>query len=126
MKKILIIEDEGVMNKLLREEFKERGFEVEYATDGKQGLELIKNKKADVILLDIILPKMDGFEILEKLKEEKIKTSPIILLTNLSEIGDIQRALDLGAKTYLLKADYQLKEIADKVETILKKANEAK
>ncbi len=126
MKKILIIEDEGVMNKLLREEFKERGFEVEYATDGKQGLELIKNKKADVILLDIVLPKMDGFEILEKLKEEKIKTSPIILLTNLSEIGDIQRALDLGAKTYLLKADYQLKEIADKVEMILKEADEVK
>lgn len=119
MKKILIIEDEAVMNKLLRESFKEDGFEVGYATDGERGLELIKSEKADVILLDIILPKMDGFEILKNLKENKIKTAPIILLTNLSEVADIQKALDLGARTYLLKSDYQLKEIVKKVKDLI-------
>lgn len=123
-KKIIIIEDEAIMNKMLRDSFKEAGFDVEYAVDGENGLALIKKGPADAVLLDIILPKMDGFEILENLKENKIETGPIILLTNLSEMKSVQKALDLGAKTYLLKADYQLDEIVQKIKDIIEKEKE--
>jgi len=119
MKKILIIEDESSMRNSLEEFFSEEGFEVTTAMDGESGYEMIRSKKFDVILLDIILPRMDGFEILNKIKEEEVEHAPIVLLTNLGEAENIQKALDLGATTYLIKSDYQLKEIIDKVNAVI-------
>jgi two-component system chemotaxis sensor kinase CheA len=119
MKKILIIEDESSMRNSLEEFFSEEGFEVTTAMDGASGYEMIRSKKFDVILLDIILPRMDGFEILNKIKEEGLEHAPIVLLTNLGEAENIQKALDLGATTYLIKSDYQLREIIDKVNAVI-------
>ncbi len=92
------------------------GYEMISALDGKTGLQLVKEKKPDLILLDLVLPKMHGFDVFKKLKEdEETKNIPIIVLTNLEEIGDIEKALELGATTYLVKAQYTLGEVVEKI-----------
>ena len=94
------------------------------ALDGEIGLRLANppdgGKKPDLILLDLILPKIHGFEVLKKLKEtEETKSIPIIVLTNLEEIEDVDKALELGAKTYLVKASYSLEEVVRKIKKSL-------
>lgn len=116
MKKILFIEDESAIQKTFGEILQQEGYEMISALDGEIGLRLAKMKKPDLILLDLILPKMNGFEVLKKLKEEEgTKNIPVIVLTNLEGMEDIDKALELGAKTYLVKAQYSLDEILEKV-----------
>ena len=120
MKKILFIEDESALQKTLSDYLKKEGYEVISALDGESGLRLAQTQKPDLILLDLILPKMDGFEVLRKLMENpETKEIPVIILTNLERMEDIGRALELGAKTYLVKANYTLKEVAEKVKKVL-------
>lgn len=122
MKKILFIEDESALQKTLGEVLKQEGFEVISAFDGMAGLELAKTQKPDLILLDLILPKMDGFKVLEELKkDEKTKEIPVIVLTNLEGIADVERAIQLGANTYLVKAQYTLEEVSEKIKRALEK-----
>ena len=117
MKTILFIEDEAAAQKALSEVLKGQGYQVVNALDGELGVKLAKAKKPDLILLDLILPKMDGFEVLGKLKaDEDTRDIPIIILTNLERMEDVEKALELGAKTYLTKANYSLSEVVDKVE----------
>lgn len=118
-KKILIIEDEATLQKALNDVLAQEGYEVLGALDGASGLDLAKKEKPDLILLDIILPKIDGFDVLKGLKEGGSKI-PVIVLTNLSDINDIQKALDLGATTYLIKADFHLEDVLKKVKEVLK------
>ena len=119
-KKILVIEDEATLQKALNEVLSEEGYEVISSLDGLKGLELAKKETPDLILLDIILPKMDGFEVLKRIKEDdKISEIPVIILTNLSDINDIQKALDLGATTYLVKADFHLEDVLKKIKKVL-------
>ena len=117
-KKILVIEDEATLQKALNDVLLQEGFEVSSASDGITGLEIAKKENPDLILLDIILPKMDGFEVLAKLKADDENT-PVVILTNLSDVNDVQKALDLGATTYLVKADYHLNEVIQKIKEIL-------
>ena len=120
MKKILFVEDESALQKTFGDILKKEGYEVISALDGGTGLKLAKSKKPDLILLDLILPKMNGFEVLEKLKESPgTKDIPVIILTNIGRMEDIGRALELGAKTYLVKADYTLEEVVKKVKQAL-------
>jgi len=120
MKKILFIEDEYTLQKTFGEILKPEGYEVIPALDGEMGLRLAKNKKPDLILLDLILPKVNGFEVLKKLKAEvETKDIPVIVLTNLEGIGDIDKAIELGATTYLIKADYSLEEVVEKIKKAL-------
>jgi DNA-binding response OmpR family regulator len=120
-KKILVIEDEATLQQALTEYLSEEKFEVISALDGEKGLELSASASPDLILLDIILPKMDGFEILEKIKHnEKTKNIPVILLTNLESVEDIQRAFEKGATTYLVKADFKLEDVVNKIKETLK------
>jgi len=120
MKKILFIEDESALQKTLSDYLKKEGYEVISALDGESGLRLAQTQKPDLILLDLILPKMDGFEVLRKLMENpETKEIPVIILTNLERMEDIGRALELGAKTYLVKANYTLKEVTEKVKKAL-------
>lgn len=118
-KKILVVEDEATLQKALNDVLAQEGYEVLSALDGAAGLNLAKKENPDLILLDIILPKMDGFDVLRGLKEENYKI-PVIVLTNLSDINDIQKALDLGATTYLVKADFHLEDVLKKVKEVLK------
>lgn len=121
-KKILIVEDDAVLQKVLSEYLAGEGFEIASALDGEVGLEMVKTSKPDLILLDIILPKKDGYEVLKEVKSDPATNHiPIILLTNLDSISDVERALELGATTYLVKADYKLEEVASKVKEILGK-----
>lgn len=120
MKKILFIEDEFTLQKTMGEFLEKEGYKVIHALDGEIGLKLAKKEKPDLILLDLILPKLNGFEVLRKLKEtEETKDMPIIVLTNLGEIGDIEKGLALGATTYLVKADQDLDEVLLKIKRTL-------
>jgi len=116
MKKILFIEDESTLQKTLGTVLTKEGYQVVSALDGEIGFRMAKKEKPDLILLDLILPKMDGFDVLKSIKaEETIKEIPIIVLTNLESMEDIQKALDLGAATYLVKANYSLEEVLEKI-----------
>jgi len=120
MKKILFIEDESTLQKTFGEILKQEGYEMISALDGEIGLRLAKAKKPDLILLDLILPKVHGFEVLKKLKEDKeTKDIPVIVLTNLEGIGDVDKAIELGATTYLVKANYSLEEVIEKIKKAL-------
>lgn len=119
-KTILFIEDESALQTTFSNMLTKHGYEMIKAMDGRTGLYLAKEKKPDLILLDLILPKMDGFGVLRGLKEgEETKDIPVIILTNLENTGDVQRALEMGAMTYLTKANYTLTEILEKIEKIL-------
>lgn len=120
MKKILFIEDESALQKTFGEILKQEGYEMTSALNGEVGLRLAKTQKPDLILLDLILPRVHGFEVLKKLKEDKeTKDIPVIVLTNLEGIGDIDKALELGATTYLVKAQYSLEEVVEKIKKAL-------
>lgn len=120
MKKILFIEDELALQKTFGDILKSKSYEVIKALDGESGLRLAKGERPDLILLDLILPKMDGFEVLKGLKaSEETKDIPVIILTNLEETEDIQKALELGATTYLVKSSYTLEEVVKKIEKAL-------
>jgi len=97
------------------------GYEIISALDGEIGLRLAKTKKPDLILLDLILPKVHGFEVLEQLKgDEKTKDIPVIILTNLEKMEDVEKAIKMGATTYLVKSNYNLEEVTDKIKNALK------
>jgi DNA-binding response OmpR family regulator len=120
MKKILIIEDEQALQKTLTSKLESEGYKVFTSLNGIEGLEIAKKEKPTLIILDLILPKKNGFEVLEGLKiDEDTKEIPVIVLTNLENMGDIQKVIDLGATTYLVKANYELNEILEKIKKIL-------
>ncbi|MBI2643908.1 MAG: response regulator [Candidatus Wildermuthbacteria bacterium] len=120
MKTILFVEDESALQKTFEDTLKEQGYSVIHALDGETGLRLAKEKNPDLVLLDLILPKMSGFEVLEELKQDKAtKHIPVIILTNLEDMQNVQKAVDLGATTYLLKSSYRLEEIVSKVKQAL-------
>lgn len=120
MKKILFIEDERALQKTFGDVLSQEGYEMVSALDGQIGLRLAKIKKPDLILLDLILPKVNGFEVLRELKSSpETKDVPVIVLTNLEQTGDVEKALGLGAKTYLVKASYSLEEVVEKIKKAL-------
>jgi len=120
-KKILIVEDEASLNKALTEYLVSEGFEVASALDGERGLEMALREKPDLILLDVILPKKDGYEVLDNIrKDDKTRKMPVIMLTNLESQDDIMKAMEKGASTYLVKSDYKLEEVAKKIKETLK------
>lgn len=121
MKVVLLIEDEPTLQKTLGTALTQEGYDVKSATDGETGLHLARETKPDIILLDLILPKMDGFEVLEELKKSAdTKDIPVIILTNLENTQDIEKALGLGATNYLVKANYDLKGVIEKVKDNIK------
>jgi len=120
-KKLLIIEDDLVLQRALQEFLSAEGFDVQCASDGEVGASKALSEDPDLILLDIVLPKKDGYAVLTEVRSsENAKHIPIVLLTNLGSISDVEKALELGATTYLVKADYKLEEITAKIKDILK------
>ena len=121
MSKILFIEDEISLQTTLGGALKEAGFEIENAYDGEAGLKAAQTSKPDLILLDLILPKMDGFQVLKDLKSgSETKDIPVIVLTNLESADDVGKVIALGATTYLVKSNYELGDIVEKIKEILK------
>ena len=120
MKKILLVEDESAIQKTFGDVLTQEGYETLSALDGELGLELAKKEKPDLILLDLMLPKMRGFEVLKALKGDPgTKNIPVIVLTNLEATGDIEKALEAGATTYLVKANYSLDEVVQRIKKTL-------
>lgn len=120
MAKILFVEDEQALQKTLCEALRGHDYEVLSAFNGEEGLKMAQAHKPELILLDLILPKKDGFEVLAALKADpETKAIPVVVLTNLEGVGDVDRALELGATTYLVKANYNLDDVIAKVRKAL-------
>lgn len=116
MAKILIIEDDKFYSKIYRKKFEVEGFQVETATDGEDGLTKMKSFQPDVVMLDIMMPKLDGFDVLEKVKADpQISHLPIIMMTNLSTQEDIDKALKNGAISYIVKSDFTPSQVVNHV-----------
>lgn len=118
--KIVFIEDEEITSKIVGEELTEAGFNVVKAFDGKAGLELIKTEAPDLVLLDIMMPKMQGFEVLEAAKKDpKTKDIPVIILSVLSDDENIKKGMDMGARDYIIKSKHAVAEIPNKIRAFL-------
>ena len=118
---ILIVEDENYLRDLYIDIFKQDGFEVDTAKDGNEAYDKMSHNEYDLILLDIILPGMDGMQVLDKLaKEKKVTLTNVVLLTNLSQDLVIAKALDYGVRGYLIKSDYTPEELLKEVRSFLK------
>lgn len=118
-KKVLIIEDDKFLRSLIGKKLTNRGYETIEAVDGEDGAKKIKEERPDVILLDLILPGIDGFEVLSRAKKDKTtKSIPILVLSNLGQREDVEKALNLGAEDYLIKAHFTPREIVQKIESI--------
>jgi len=121
-KKILIIEDDEFLSDMYQTKFNAEGYEVTSAMDGEEGLRVLENddNKPALILLDIVMPKMDGIEVLEKIKKmENVKNIPVIMLTNLGQKEEIDKAMEKGAANYLIKANYTPSEIVERVKDMM-------
>jgi len=117
---VLLVEDDEFLANIYKTKFEMEGFKVSIADNGESGLADAKKKAPDVILLDILLPKMDGFAVLEKLKgDAELKKIPVILLTNLGQKEDVDKGLKLGASDYLIKAHFMPAETVEKVKKVL-------
>jgi len=116
MKKILLVEDEEIMIGLLQRKLTQEGYEISVARDGEEGLKTMKEIKPDLILLDIIMPKMGGLEVMEEMaKDEGIKDIPVIVISNSGQPVELDRAQKLGAKDWLIKTEFDPQEVVDKV-----------
>lgn len=123
--KILIIDDDPFILDMYVLKFKEHGFLVETATDGKEGLKKIKELAPDVVLLDVVMPLMDGFDVLRELKKETPPpAAKVILLTNLGQKEDVERGMQLGAHDYVIKAHFTPSEVVEKAKNVLRKQKE--
>lgn len=122
MKKILVIEDELNLRKSIEDILSSEGYTVFTASDGEEGLQRAVSETPDLVLLDLILPKKDGFSVLKELRENDVTAKiPVIVLSNLGEMEDVGRVLELGANRYLVKTDYKLAEVVEKVKETLDK-----
>ena len=116
MKKVLVVEDDRFLSTALTAKFKTAGFETRVAHDGLEALEVVKDFMPDIILLDLVMPRLDGFGVLEKLKDdEKLKHIPVIVASNLGQGEDIQRSKELGASDYIIKTNLSLQQLVEMV-----------
>ena len=116
MKKILLVEDEEIMINLLQRKLTKEGYEVSVARDGEEGLKLMREVKPALILLDIVMPKMGGFEVMEEMaKEPELKKIPVIVISNSGQPVELDRAQKLGAKDWLIKTEFDPQEVIEKV-----------
>ena len=115
-KKILLVEDEEIMIDLLQRKLTREGYEISVARDGIEGLEKMRKTKPDLVLLDIIMPNMGGFEVMEEMaKEKELKKIPVIIIYNSGQPVELDRAKKLGAKDWLIKTEFDPQEVIDKV-----------
>ncbi len=119
-KKLLIVEDNESLASVMSDTFNDEGFDVKTAADGEEGLELAKEYKPDVILLDVLMPKMDGLEMLKQLRaEEGGDKILVIALTNSDNSEHVLELMNLGVNDYLTKSDWELDDLVKKVQTRL-------
>lgn len=114
--RVVLVEDEEVLLEVLESKLKKEGYDVFSAKDGVAGLDLVGAIRPDIILLDLVMPRMDGFEVLEHLqKDPELSKIPVIIISNSGQEVEIDRALALGVKDYLVKAEFDPQEVLDKI-----------
>jgi CheY-like chemotaxis protein len=115
-KKILLIEDEKIMIGLLEKKLTREGYDVSVAENGEEGLEMMRKLKPDIVLLDIIMPKMGGFEVMEEMnKDPELKKIPIVIISNSGQPIELGKARELGARDWLIKTEFDPQEVLEKV-----------
>jgi DNA-binding response OmpR family regulator len=120
-KNILLVEDEPLLSNLLKQRLEKEGLEVVLAHDGEEALKILKTIKPNLILLDLILPKVSGFELMETLKADpQFEKAPIIIISNLGQENDILKGQSLGAIEYFVKAQVSIEELVEQVKKFLK------
>jgi len=120
MKKILLIEDDPFLIDIYVTKFKESGFSVEVANDGESAFRYLEEKKPDLVILDIVLPQIDGWEILRKIKSTPgLKNLKVIILSNLSQKEEVERGINLGSIKYLIKAHYTPSQVVEEIKEII-------
>jgi len=120
MSRILIVEDEEFLSKALKDNFEAEGFSVSTAQNGEVALSQIEKQKPDMVLLDLLLPRKGGFEVLEELKKNPDwSLIPVVVLSNLGGDEQIKRALEMGADDYFVKSQHPIEEVIEKVKAML-------
>jgi DNA-binding response OmpR family regulator len=118
--KILIIEDDRYISKMYQLKLSLDGFDVQVADNGRIGVDKVKEFKPDIILTDILMPEMDGFDVIKTVKaDDDTKTIPILIMSNLGQEDHIQKGLELGALGYIVKSQYTPSKVVDKIKEIL-------
>jgi len=116
MKRILVVEDESLLSELLRKKLADEGYYVFLAKDGEEGLEQIRTQKPDLVLLDIVMPRLNGFEVLERMrKDSSIKDIPVIIISNSGQSTEIEEAKHKGVVDWLIKTEFDPIEVVKKV-----------
>jgi len=120
--KILLIEDDQFIRRICKNGLERSGFNVITAAEGKEGMKKAKEQNPDLILSDLVMPHRNGFETMEQIKKDKqLKDIPIFILSNLGQESDIQKIKELGAVDYLIKSDFKIKEVVEKIKSHLAK-----
>ena len=118
--KILIIEDDRYISKMYQLKLSLDGFDVQVADNGRIGLEKVSQFKPDIILTDILMPEIDGFEVIKSIKSDtELKAIPVLIMSNLGQEDHIQKGLELGALGYIVKSQYTPSKVVDKIKEIL-------
>lgn len=118
---ILLVEDDSFLSSLLKNRFIKEGLNVVHAHDGQEAIDVLKSSKPDVILLDLILPKKSGFEVMETMRQDpQLENAPIIIISNLGQPEDVQRGQELGAVEYFVKAKTSIDDLVNNVLGFLK------
>jgi len=120
MRNLLIIEDDPYVQRVYTRLFEHEDYKFEIASDGEEGLAKVRKFKPALILLDIIMPKKNGLEVLEELKKDpELRDIPVVILTNLDEKETMKKALDLGADSFMIKADFDPEQVKEKIDKYL-------
>jgi two-component system response regulator/two-component system chemotaxis response regulator CheY len=120
MSKVLIVEDDPLISRMYQKIFTFEKFEVDVAANGEEALDKVTLFKPELVLLDVMMPKMNGLQVLEKLKENEVtKNIPVVMLTNLAGQQDAETALAKGAVKYIIKSEYEPKQVVEMVKEVL-------
>ncbi|MCK4525674.1 MAG: response regulator [Candidatus Andersenbacteria bacterium] len=119
--KVLIIEDDSYISDMYKIKFESENFETVVASNGIEGIKFLEKAVPDIILLDVVMPKIDGFSVLKEIKKNpKLDKIPVVLLTNLSQKENVERGFELGASSYIIKAHFTPSEVVEKIKEVLK------
>lgn len=118
--KIVLVEDDKFLSKMYQSKLSMEGMEVKAAYDGEEGIEMVKKEKPDIVLLDIVLPKIEGWDVLKAIKDDlETKDIPVIILSNLGQEDDVRKGQSYGAADYLIKAHFVPREVIEKIKSVL-------
>lgn len=119
----MLVEDDQILARLYQTKFQKEGFDIQLSFDGQDGFDKMKSFSPDLVILDLIMPKVDGFTFLDKVRgdgELSKRGTPVLVLSNLGQESDIKKAMDMGAKDFFIKADVSLSQMVEKVRKYMK------